>query len=75
MSQDQLESSDLNALIIARRGRQEMLKALFGEKEQSKTPHIDPSGTIKGGGGKPMEFTPAAFDMLFPGKQKEDSIN
>lgn len=77
MSQDQLESSDLNALIIARKGRQDMLRALFGAEEEqpTSTPKLDPNKPITGGGGKPIAFTPAAFDMLFPGKPDKDTMN
>ena len=75
-TQPQLENADLNALVMARQGRLDMLQALFGgNEEQSGTPRTDSDKPLTGGGGKPLELTPAAFDALFPGKPDRGSMN
>lgn len=65
-TQEYLENADLNALVIARTGRLEMLNNLFGvSKDPEVPPQLDPNKPTTGGGDKPLELTPAVFDTLF----------
>jgi len=73
LSQEALESSDLNALVIARTGREKMLQAIFGRQDDEDTSPVTAAGrpvkpiprTTLGPDGKPLQLTPEAFDSMF----------
>jgi hypothetical protein len=61
---EQALHTDINYILVAHAGHQDLLKAIFGSGDSSQRP----VRVSKGADGRPLTLTPNVFDVQFPGK-------